>query len=95
MEGIDALRRPDRAIEFIRVCAYRDGADPDRQAETAQAIVAALRTVDAGAIAAAARQQLPDARESATRIREALRIARAAAIAACLQSLTSPNHSDP
>lgn len=95
MEGIDALRRPDRAIEFIRVCAYRDGADPDRQAETAQAIVAALRTVDAGAIAAAARQQLPDARESANRIRAALRIARAAAIAACLQSLTSPNHSDP
>lgn len=95
MEGIDALRRPDRAIEFVRVCAYRDGADPLTQAATAQALVTALRAVDAGAIASAAREQSPDARESAHRIREALRRAREEAIAAYLRTPASSDHTDP
>ena len=71
LESCDALRRPDRCAALLAAAdCVHDGVDPERW----MGRLAALRAVDAGAIARAAGG-------NAARIRDALRAARLAALA--------------
>ncbi len=80
LEATDALRRPERFEQFLLACADdhhgRPGYEnkPFTQAERLRQALAAARAVDAGAVAAAAPGNIP----------EAIRAARSAAIAAAL-----------
>ena len=84
LEQLDALRRPQRAHDFVEVCAYRHEADRRHAQHGLGVLLEAIRAVDAGAIACETRSRYSDAPDQAMRIRDALRTARTAAIAQSL-----------
>lgn len=92
LEQWDALRRPQRARQFVSVCARRDEAEPLAEVNRFEAYLAAVRAVDAGAIAADVRREHPEAPDIALRIRDALHRAREASLEASLGAITNPHH---
>lgn len=92
LEQWDALRRPQRAQHFVSVCARRDNADPLAEVMRLEAYLAAVRSVDAGAIAKEVRREHPDAPDIAPRIRDALHKAREASLAASLGANPNIHH---
>lgn len=86
LEQIDALRRPQRAHDFVTACAYRERLDAREARHRLESLLEAARSVDAGAIASEVRARHPDAQDQAVRIRDALRAARTTAIAHSLSA---------
>jgi tRNA nucleotidyltransferase (CCA-adding enzyme) len=83
MERCDAFRKPERFLELLQTVRCdgfaRSGEDRfDPQAQMLNAALHAARTLDAGAIAAETRERWPD---QPTRIPQAVREARIAAVA--------------
>jgi tRNA nucleotidyltransferase (CCA-adding enzyme) len=89
LERIDGVRRPERVSEVVLACAcdfhgrlgYADRPYP--QAQRVLLALAAMRSVDAGAIARAAAAEV-DPRHLADQIRERVRAARVDAVARAL-----------
>ncbi len=104
LERIDALRRPERALTLACACeiladalaqAPLDQAEPGRVVPRITRAIDAARSVDAGAIAARVSAEVAarGGRDTADRIRDALRRAREQAIAALAGD--GPDITDP
>jgi tRNA nucleotidyltransferase (CCA-adding enzyme) len=85
LEGIDALRRPDRAAQFAVACARVHALEPGASAQRLGGFIDGLRAIDAAAIADAIRLQYPGSPDTPLRIRDALRSARLVALERMLE----------
>jgi tRNA nucleotidyltransferase (CCA-adding enzyme) len=89
IERCDALRKPERFIELLQLAECDDHARASAQdalyapAALLRIALDAARSIDAGAIAGKTRERWP---EQASRIPEAIRAARIAAVANALRN---------